>query len=691
MNMIRKRLSILVLIAFLLSACQSDSTSVPVETPSPAPAEVELTLEPTDQEPSEVQEDILYLNILWHQHQPLYYKNENGVYTRPWVRVHATKDYFDMASILREYPDIHASFNLTPVLIRQLDDFTENGAKDIYWVLSEVPADQLTEDQQRFILTRFFDVNWDNIIARFPRYQELLNLRGQAADDESISAALEQFTEQDYRDLQIWFNLAWFDPIFLEAEPLQSLVEQGSGFEEADKRIVFNQVREVMADVIPVHRELQEAGQIEVITTPYAHPILPLIYDTNLALVGNPGADMPPRFSWPNDAIAHLQLSVEMYQNHFGRAPRGLWPGEGAVAEPIVPLITRSGYEWMATGEPVLAESIGIGSFQRDALETVQEADDLYRPYWVEVEGSRIAVFFRDWRMSDLLGFEYSNQPGEAAAQDLMNRLENIRKRLDEQGVEGPHLVSLILDGENAWEYYENDGKEFLHNMYQMLSESETIQTVTPSEYLEMFPEQRELETLFPGAWFSPNYDTWIGETEERLAWEYLGQVRDYLSKYDLTGRRTPPSEEALAAALDYMYLAEGSDWFWWFGDDQDSGQDEYFDEGFRALLAKVYESLGDPVPDFVHVPIIPLPPVSPDRSIQGLSSPTIDGRQEADEWENAAQYLGTAAELNLGIDADNLYVRIESEEGFDASDPIGIYVTAPNQEMVSPFARSLL
>lgn len=681
MGKLRKTVRIWMLFAVLFGACQPNE-----------PESVVPEADVMDGASSAEQlEDVLYLNLLWHQHQPLYYQDEEGDYTRPWVRVHATKDYYDMAAILKDYPDVHATFNLTPVLIRQLDDFVEDDAKDLYWVLSEVPADELDREQKEFILTRFFDANWDNIIARFPRYQELLDKRG-GTEDEDIARAIESFKEADLRDLQVWFNLAWFDPDFLEAEPLKALVEKGGNFSEADKQVVFEQVREVMAEVIAIHKELQDDGQIEVITTPYAHPILPLIYNSDLAETGNPAADLPERFSWPNDAIIHLERSVEIYHEHFGQFSRGLWPGEGAVAEEIVPLVADAGYHWMATGEPVLAASLGMSNFTRNAQETVQEADILYRPYYVQGEqGENVAVFFRDGVLSDKVGFTYSQTPGKQAAADLMARLENVRERLKEENAQGPHIVSIVLDGENAWEYYPNDGKEFLHALYQQLAESQTIRTITPSEYLAMFPEQRELEQLFPGAWFSQNYDTWIGEEEEKQAWNYLGQTRDHLAKYDLTGKRQA-SEEDLAAAQDYMYLAEGSDWFWWYGTDQNSGQDEYFDESFRALQMKVYESLGDDIPDYLYVPIIPSRAVEPLTPMTDMITPVVDGEIEQDEWENAAEYSdddedGSNA-FGIAQDAEYLYFRLDDPLDSLQNGKISIYLGIPGTQATSPFSR---
>lgn len=666
-------LNIFMVISLLMAACvpQTDIEEKATEMPPTATSPVVKTqIEP-------IEEDVLYLNLIWHQHQPLYYKNDEGVYTRPWVRVHATKDYYDMVSILEQYPDVHITYNLTPVLIKQLEDFVNNDAIDLYWKYSLTPASELTNDEKDFILRRFFDANWDNIIARFPRYQELLNKRGGASDEE-IQKAISDFSNEDFRDLQIWFNLAWIDPDFLEKEPLSVLLQKQRNFSEEDKTILFAEIKKIMGEVIPIHEKLQNEGQIEVITTPYAHPILPLLVDSNIAQVGNPSANMPTQFSFAQDAISHLSKSREIYFENFGQEPKGLWPGEGSVAQLIVPHVINAGYEWMASGEPVLAKSLGIDSFTRDGEETVDEVDLLYRPYYVKNRsGEKLAVFFRDGTISDKVGFTYSGMSGTAAANDLIGRLENIREKIKANNLEGPHIVSIIVDGENAWEYYENDGKEFFHALYQALSESKTIKTITPSEYLEMYPEQREIDDLFPGAWFSPNYDTWIGEAEENQAWEYLRQTREVLAQYDISKQKSI-NEDVLAEAQDYMYLAEGSDWFWWYGADQDSGQDTYFDEGFRALLKKVYETIEEPVPAFVNVPIIQDTPISADKSPEGLTTPTIDGLLEEGEWNAAGRFTGNADamidQLQYTYDQKYLYFLLDASQ-FSENSKVAIYM----------------
>lgn len=298
-------------------------------------------------------------------------------------------------------------------------------------------------------------------------------------------------------------------------------------------------------------------------------------------------------------------------------------------------------------------------------------------------------MVFRDTLLSDKLGFTYSQTPGKEAAADFMQRLENIRAELKKEGATGPHLVSIILDGENAWENYDNDGKEFLNALYAELSASKTVKTVTPSEYLKMFPEQEKLDSLFSGAWFSANYDTWIGEPEETAAWNYLGKVRSFLRDYE-TGKKQAPSEAALKEAFNYMYFAEGSDWFWWYGADQDSGNDAYFDTGYRQLLAKVYESLGQEVPTFVKVPIIPEAVVDTTQKFSGAFTPIIDGTAGQDEWKNAAYYpfVGgaqarsedVAAGFYYGVDSKNLYFRIDAKSAWSAinAGKVAVYFSVP-------------
>jgi alpha-amylase/alpha-mannosidase (GH57 family) len=693
----KNRVTLFVIIGLfllLLAACTG-----PTEEPTAEPTEEptgEVTAEPTE-EPTEepagrgplvIEDGKLYVAIIWHQHQPVYFQDpETGIYERPWVRVHATKDYLDMAAILEQYPTIHATFNITPSLIRQLDDISA-GAKDLYWVHAEIPAEELTDEQKQFIIDRFWDIN-PKIIDRFPRYQELAGMRN---DD-----PLNTWTAQDWRDLQVLFNLAWTDPDWLAEEPLAGLVAKGRGFSEEDKAILFAEHLRIVQEVIPFHAAMQEAGQIEVTMTPFAHPILPLLVDSNLAQIAMPDADLPTRFVYGQDATAQVELGVQFYEEHFGIPPRGMWPAEGSVAQAVVSMISNAGIQWIATDEDVLAGSLpDVEDFTRDSRDVVQQADALYQPYLVQgSRGGPVAIIFRDKLISDKVGFTYSGMDGSTAATDFVGRLEDIQAALEEQGASGPHLVTVLLDGENAWEYYDNDGKEFLHQMYAQLSESEDIVTVTPSEYLaalaEAGQEPRRIDELWAGSWIDGTYSTWIGEEEENQAWEYLKRTRDDLQE-TITGGGL--SEDTLAQAMMTMYIAEGSDWFWWYGADQSSGADDNFDRQFRSYLEQIYTTIGQEVPDFVYVPVIPQTAQEPDRQPADLLSAAIDGAAGEGEWDSAGYYVadealaGGLSGIYYGFDQTTLYLRLDSPGGFADGTTYGFYISTPARDTTNAYSR---
>jgi alpha-amylase/alpha-mannosidase (GH57 family) len=653
--MLRRLVLATVLLAVALGACRSDDEDAAGPTPPDG--------------------DVLHVMLLWHQHQPRY-PLDDGVITRPWVRVHATKDYLDMVTLVGEYPDVEVTFNLTPSLLLQLEELS-GGARDRYWVLTEVPAADLDEEQARFVLERFFDVN-PKVVARFPRYGELARLR---ADAGGPDGATDVYTVDDLRDLQVLFNLAWTDPSFLAEEPLASLVEKGRDFSEEDKRIVLDEHARLIDEVLPAHTALWETGQIEISTTPLAHPILPLIADTDLATVGDPAAIMPrERFREYADAREHVDRGLDVAERLLGRRPQGMWPAEGAVAQTIMPLFADADIGWIATGEHVLAQSLEIGSFSRDARDTVEEADLLYRPWLADAGRDRtVAIFFRDLVLSDLIGFQYSGMEADAAADDLVARLAAIHERLREQGASGPHVVSIILDGENAWEHYPNDGIDFLRAMYDRLGSTPWIQTTTPSRFLDEHADTLEtLDEVFPASWFQPNFATWIGEREEARAWDYLRRARLDLRAAERSGD-VPP--EAYERAFEAMLFAQGSDWFWWFGDDQDSGDDPYFDSAFRLLLAQMYDALGWERPVYVSVPIIAMSPVAATTSSAEVFSAEIDGVFPAGEWDDATYYDlagddAAVTALHLGVDQESLYVRVDLAGPTDAD--VDVYLAGP-------------
>ena len=665
----RSRIPALVIaFAALAAACTSSTEETSTTTAAPTTAAPAPT---TTAAPAEATEP-LNLVLMWHQHQPLYPKDEAGVVSRPWTRVHATKDYYDMAALVSQYPDLRVTFNLTPVLMRQLEEMTE-GTKDIYWTMTEIPAVDLTDDEKTFIIDRFFDAN-SQIVARFPRYQELIERRDRP----------DSFTNDELRDLQLLFNLAWTDPSFLAEEPLASLVTKGRDFTEEDKAVVLGEHARIVAGVMPLHAELWESGQIEVTTTPLAHPILPLIADTSLAPVGDPTALMPNnRFRQLPDAVEQVNRGLDEAERLLGKRPTGMWPGEGSVAQLVMNVFASAGVEWVATGEDVLAKTLDIGSFTRDSNDLVQEADVLYGMYEAQTSGDGVAMFFRDVVLADRIGFEYSGTPADEAADDFMARLGDINDALDALDVSGPKVLTIVVDGENAWEHYPNDGIDFLNALYTRLSESDFVETVTPSGLLATYPDvPQPLPDVFPASWFQPNFATWIGEDEEATAWDYLYKVRN---DFGVAQRSGDYDQATVEAAYETMLYAEGSDWFWWYGSDQDSGDDGYFDRAYRELLGQVYDAFGLERPTFLSIPIVPQAAVDPFAGTTGLLTIPIDDDIATADWaEGAGRYLlgGELAEsLYYAFDKENMYVRVDFGENASSSDGFDLYLDLPNSQ----------
>ncbi len=613
----------------------------------------------------------LELALIWHQHQPEY-PIIDGSISRPWARLHASKDYVDMASIADEYPDLRMTFNLTPVLLDQLVAL-ESGTNDIYEATARIPTVNLTPEQRRIVVDRFFDIS-PNIIDRSERFEDLRGKRDTGGE----------FSDQDLRDLRTLFHMGWIDPEIVNGDAiLRQLRNDDGGFTDADTNAVLDAIDQLVSEVIPTHTRLWESGQIELITSPLAHPILPLIADTNLAQLGDPGAVLPREpFQQYADAQLHVERGLDRASELFGETPNGMWPGEGAIAQEIMPIFAENGVEWIASGEDVLAQSLDIGAFDRDSNGTVLDADSLYRPYRVETTEGDVNVFFRDLRLSDLIGFEYSNRDADQAADDLLERLDDIRSQLARSGVDSTSdrtpLVTLIIDGENAWESYPNDGRDFLRAMYSRLTSTPWLTTTTPTAYLNDHPEDvADLEQVFPAAWFSPNFATWIGEAEEARAWELLQLARTDL---DLAQQQRTSSVTQLERATNAMLSAQGSDWFWWYGDDQDSGDDRYFDDAYRELLGQMYDALGQARPRWVEVPIIPDPRVVPIRSSGEPVTVTVDGNPA--DFADAITFDFTPdndviSTLALAVDGDDLGLLFEG--GYD--DGMDVYLGTPRGE----------
>jgi alpha-amylase/alpha-mannosidase (GH57 family) len=463
------------------------------------------------------------LALLWHMHQPCYKDILTGDLAMQWVRLHGTKDYFGMVALAREFPQMRVSINLVPSLLEQLLDYADKGAKDPMLRLTEKPAEALNDEEKTLVVSTFFQANPETMIIPHERYAELWEkARFGGRPAQSLG---KDFSTQDIRDLQVWANLAWFHPIAVEEhEALRGLQHKGRRFSEQDKQIVISKQAEIFRQVIALHRKLQDEGRIEVTTTPYYHPILPLLIDMKSARVAMPNVRLPRETrAFAEDADVHVAKAVEQYERLFGRKPRGMWPSEGSVSPEILPLLAKHGFKWFATDEGNLERSIATG-IKRDNFGHVTNADVLYRPYSVDAGGRELKVIFRDRFLSDLLGFHYQRIAPEQSVGDFMNRLESAAKNAKDENT----LVSVILDGENAWEYYRNNGIDFLRGLYGAISSSKTLEPVTVGDYVEGRRAPR-IEKLHSGSWINSDFFIWIGDAEDVKGWEYVQKVRSDL------------------------------------------------------------------------------------------------------------------------------------------------------------------
>jgi alpha-amylase/alpha-mannosidase (GH57 family) len=599
--------------------------------------------------------------LLWHMHQPFYQDLATGEHILPWVRLHALKDYWGMAALTREFPGLQVTFNLVPSLLVQLEAFATGQARDRHLEVGLAPADTLSDSDRHFCAEQFFHAHRPRMIDPYPRYAELLAIRD-AGRRRGNTASV--FTADDLRDLQVWHKLVWIDPMYAEQDPrVRGLLDKGRGFSEHDKQTLRAVELEILGRVATEYRAGLERGQIEIATSPFYHPILPLLCDASVFQTTHPAWPPPEQpFVYPQDATEQLERAVDLHRRLFGRAPTGLWPSEGSVSDAMVPLVAQAGFRWMATDEEILRLSLNR-TFVRDA--------DLYRPY--VVGHTPVACAFRDHTLSDLVGFTYSSWGAEAAADDFVTRLAGAGERYRAHRGGEEATIFVVLDGENAWEHFEGQGRPFLRALYARLTTHPALRTVTMAEACA--PASERLLSLHPGSWINSDFYIWIGHADDRKAWGQLSRARRAL---DVAAAGATP--EALAIAREEMLIAEGSDWCWWYGDDHHSDHDREFDDLFRRHVRNVYRALGLPIPEDLFVTnISTMPPkvaiVPPSAPV----SPRIDGAESSYfEWLGAGEVTPAATagamhqvadigqritRVRFGFDAARLYVQVGTAE----------------------------
>ncbi len=626
-------------------------------------------------------ENKLAVAILWHQHQP-FYKNSSGFYQMPWVRFHGTKDYLDMLLVMQEYPEIKQNVNLVPSLLLQLQEYEKN-AKDNIWILTEIPAEKLSPEDKKKILSNFFLANVEHMIKPYPRFYELYVKNTFDLKNDLLDKKIEAFTVSEYRDLQMWYNMCWIGMESRKRPAVEQLFKKGRNFSETDKWVLLSETRNIIKDIIPTHKKMWETGQIELSCSPFYHPILPLLCDNRVGQESSPGLPMPiHHFAFPEDAEAQVIQSLNFFEKIFGKRPRGMWPSEGSVSVQALEIIARQGIEWVATDEGILANTL------KDKF----SHHKIYQPYLLQIRKSKIYIFFRNHYLSDAIGFVYTNWPVEQSVKDFINRIHANRKLLiDKYGEENLHrfVIPIILDGENCWEYYDQDGKPFLRKLFQTLSEDPFLETVTFSDVIKRNKKTETLKSIYPGSWINSNFNIWIGSEEDNKSWDILYETREFLINQQKTGLYT---EEDLKKAWEQIHIAEGSDWNWWYGDDHSSANDLEFDQLYREHLMEVYRLLGHDIPTQLYQTI---KRVHFDRFIstrpKNFIHPVIDGRStHFYEWAGAAIYEVSRTpqtamhqvtrimdRIHVGFDAQSLYLRVDFHT---PPDPLAEFVLAVRQ-----------
>lgn len=610
------------------------------------------------------------LAFLWHMHQPLYVDPASGELVMPWVRLHATRAYFDMAWMLERHPAVRCTVNFTPVLMEQLEAYTLGTARDRFLEVSRRRPADLDAAGRQAVLRSFFMNDWETSVKPLPRYHELLEKRGRDVRYVDLARVARDFSDAELGDLQVLFNLAWFGfGALAEDEGLRALRQKGRAFTAADQAYVLAAQERVLAEVVPRWRALAARGQVELSTTPYFHPILPLVCDSDSAARALPHTPLPPRYAWPDDARWQVREALASHLRHFATPALGMWPAEGSVSPEALAVLAGEGVRWAATDEAVLLRSLR-GDPPR--------LRSLYRPWEVEAGSGSVRMLFRDRGLSDLIGFSYARSRAEAAAADFTSHLAAIGDAWERDGQAGPATVGVFLDGENPWEHFPASGQHFLEALYRRLEAAPGLATATLSEATEEAGRAR-LGRIHSGSWIEGSFRIWMGHDEDRRAWAALGRAREALER----ARAAPPpgvTPEALARAARLLLAAEGSDWYWWYGDDFHSEQVTEFDALFRGLVATACQLLRAPLPVEVLEPIKRAVAAAgegrPLREPSYLITPTIDGRETTFfEWQGAGLYRPAKAQgsmfggatafgaLLYGFDLERLYLRLDPAE----------------------------
>ena len=605
----------------------------------------------------------LSVAFIWHMHQPNYKTPGDDVFLMPWTRLNAVKTYLKMISILEDFPKLKLNFDISPVLLDAIDGYANKGYNDIHSNLTQTSVEELTQDDMEFILNYFFSANYNYAISKYPRYADLYKRR---FEKEEIDT--DEFSLSDYADIMTLFNLVWFDDKYLEEYPeIGEIAKKGKHYSKKHCEAIIRVQREIIGKIIPTLKKYVSEKRAEILTCPYYHPILPLIYDMDSAkssFFRNPVYETDIKM--PETAKAQIQKGIERTKEIFGETPLGMWSPECCISMDILKMIADCGIKWTVSDERVLSSSLGQ-EFVRDFKGFHKDPFSLCQTYSVNGNnGNNLKLIFRDAVIPNLISFEYPNYDSKTAARDLYEQIKAIYDKF----LKSPHrhhLLTIAMDGENAWRNYSDNGNGFLTELYSLITEDETLETVRVSDYINSVDYVQSIDSMTSGQWVNHDFRFWTGENVKNLAWRNLYNVYKDLKRYTET-ENIP--EENVKAAYNELYTAEGSDWFWWFGEPNDSGQDHLFDYLFREHLKSVYMYLNKPIPEHLDNPLTTFSG-KPSRIPKGFISPDINKKADYEnDWKNAGCIEIPASPLvqenklfnriYFGCDSENLYLLFD-------------------------------
>lgn len=622
----------------------------------------------------------LSLAIYWHMHQPVY--ELEGTYLMPWVRLHAVKDYLDMVLVLEKFPKLKLNFNIVPALLDSILDYTEKGYLDIHSELTACDTENLTDEEKAFILNNFFSSKYETMIYRSETYKNLYQKRFS-----KDTAVMEDFSEQELSDLMALFNLVWIDPIHYERYPkLKELWEKQTGYTRDDRIKILDIHTQIMREIVPTYKQYIQKGRIELTTSPYYHAILPVLIDVKTAVKSVRTVEgLPQSLNMADDARYQIKKAIDRVEEIFGVRPQGMWPPELCLCPKTLNLFSKEGIKWTISDEGILSNSINF-DFIRDFKGNLNDPYHLLKIYDYQTKESEINIIFRDRSIPNLINFEYAGINPKMAAGDLYEKIKMIQNKILVSPDE-THLLTIASDCENCWENYQNDGIDFLENIYSFIENDDTLETVLISDYIANDNHKKTLKKIHAGSWIDKTFQFWIGDLEKNKAWAYLKKTKEDFENFVKENKAHPHIEQARRELL----IAEGSDWFWWYGEPNNSGQDFIFDYMFRERLKNVYLILGMQYPEYLDktlITAIEVPFKHPKRKI----SPRMDGLvTSSDDWYNSGTMSlldgpvfrenKNVDKINFGCDSDNIYFRLHVNRGnneisfFDRINQFYIYI----------------